>query len=256
MSKTKIKETPTVESWEVKDRNYFLIGKTPLTYTINSKHSQRSPLLYFDPITSEQRALRYATNQPSPFIDEQKGEVTLAHIMFQDGALYVPKEYQALQKLLSLYHPKKDYIYAEHKPIEDAKDQLVDLEIELLALNAAQNMEIDHAEAVLRVEMGSSVSKMSTKEIKRDLMLFAKRNAKAFLSIAKDDNVQLRNFGIKAVELGIVKLSGDQRTFAWGSNGRKLMTIPFDENPYSALAAWFKTDEGVEVYQTIEKKFS
>jgi len=40
----------------------------------------------------------------------------------------------------------------------------------------------------------------------------------------------------------------------WGSNNRKLMVVPFDENPYSALAAWFKTDEGVEVYKSIEKR--
>jgi len=32
------------------------------------------------------------------------------------------------------------------------------------------------------------------------------------------------------------------------------MTVPFDENPYSAMASWFKTDEGVEVYKSIDKK--
>ena len=37
-------------------------------------------------------------------------------------------------------------------------------------------------------------------------------------------------------------------------DNRKLMTVPFDENPYSALAAFFKTDEGVEVYKAIDKK--
>ena len=57
-----------------------------------------------------------------------------------------------------------------------------------------------------------------------------------------------------AVENGVVTLSQDQRSFNWGSNGRKLMNVPFDENPYSAMAAWFKTDEGVEVYKSIEKK--
>ena len=72
--------------------------------------------------------------------------------------------------------------------------------------------------------------------------------------IANDDNVGLRNIGIKAVEQQLIKLSQDQREFHWGSNDRKLFTIPFDENPYSALAAWFKTDEGVEVFKTIEKK--
>ncbi len=82
----------------------------------------------------------------------------------------------------------------------------------------------------------------------------AKKNPNAFMAIASDENVGLRNTGIKAVELGLIKLSQDQRTFSWGSNDRKLFTVPFDENPYSALAAWFKTDEGVEVYKTVEKK--
>ena len=54
--------------------------------------------------------------------------------------------------------------------------------------------------------------------------------------------------------MGIIALSQDQRTFTLGSNNRKLMTVPFDEQPYSALAAWFKTDEGVDVFKTINKK--
>ena len=32
------------------------------------------------------------------------------------------------------------------------------------------------------------------------------------------------------------------------------MTVPFDENPYSAMAAYFKTDEGVEVFQICREK--
>ena len=32
------------------------------------------------------------------------------------------------------------------------------------------------------------------------------------------------------------------------------MTIPFDEHPYSALASFFKTDEGLEIYKTLEKQ--
>ena len=75
-----------------------------------------------------------------------------------------------------------------------------------------------------------------------------------FLELVSDDNVQLRNFGIKASEAGILKLSDDQRNFVWGSNGRKVMTVPFDEHPYNALAAFFKTDEGMEIYSNIEKR--
>ena len=114
MSKTKETIAP---KWEIKDRRYYLLhGAEPLTYTLGSKNSRRHPLLWFDPSKSEQRELRYATNHNSPFVDEQKGEATLGHIIFEDGVLSVPKEKQNLQKLLSLYHPRKGHTYDEWQP--------------------------------------------------------------------------------------------------------------------------------------------
>ena len=210
--------------------------------------------MYFDQETGKQREIRYATNQDSPLVDEQKGEVTLGHIMFKEGSLTVPKQLQNLQKLLSIYHPLKNRIYAEFSAAEEASDELDVIELQIDALNAAKAMDIDQVEAIMRVEVGSKVSKMSSKELKRDLLIFAKNNSKLFIELANDENVQLRNVAIVAAESGVIKLSQDQRTFTWGSNGRKLMNVPFDENPYSAMAAWFKTDEGVEVYKSIEKK--
>ena len=251
------KQTVQDTSWEIKDRTYLTSGSNkPLTLKIPSRHSSRHALLYYDEKTNEQREIRYATNQNSPFKDEQKGEVTLGHIVFKDGSLFVPKRNQVLQKILSLYHPLKNKIYNELDQIEVAKDDLFELELEIDALNAAKNIDIDQAEAILRVEIGSKVSEMSSKELKRDLLLFAKNNPKLFLNLANDDNVQLRNFAIRATEAHIIKLADDQRTFTWASNGRKLMTVPFDENPYSAMASFFKTDEGIQVFQSIEKKFS
>ena len=254
MSKPKT-ETIQDTTWEIKDRTYLLKGYySPLTYTISGRHSQRFPLLWFDPETRTQRELRYATNQNSPFVDEQKGEATLGHIMFKDGVLTVPKEKQNLQKLLSLYHPMLNKKYTEFNAVKEATDELDGLELQVHAMSAALEMDIDQAEAIIRVEVGSKVSKMTSKEIKRDLLIFAKRNPGLFLDLANDENIQLRNFAIKACEANIIKLSPDQRDFKWASNGKKLMTVPFDENPYSAMAAFFKTDEGIEIFQSIEKK--
>ena len=182
------------------------------------------------------------------------GDQRLEHIVFRSGMLFVPKEKTVLQKLLSLYHPHRDKTFHEHKPVQIAKDQLSWLEFEVEALVAARDLDIDMAEAVMRVEIGSNVSSMSSKELKRDLLLYAKKNPKLFLELVSDENVMLRNFGIKATEAGIIKLSPDQRTVLWGTNDRKLMTVPFDEHPYSALASWFKTDEGMEIYSNIEKR--
>ena len=248
---------PSKPTWEIKDRVYILKGfDTPLTSTMKSKHSRRFPMLWFDEETGQQKEIRYATNQNSPFVEEQKGEATLGHIVFKNGTLAVPKQKQNLQKLLSLYHPDLNNKYYEFSKIEEASNDLDYLNLEIDALNASRSMDIDQAEAILRAELGSEVSKMGSREIKRDLMLFARRNPSLFMELAADDNVQLRNFAIKATEAGIIILAPDQRTFKWGSNGRKLMTVPFDEHPYSAMAAFFKTDEGLEIYRSIEKKFS
>lgn len=249
------KETKKKDEWEIKARQYYLAGsRSPITFTLASKHTPRHPLLWFDEETNTQREIRYATNQKSCFVDEQNGSVTMEHIVFKDGVLNVPKEKQSLQKLLSIYHPHNGRLYTEFDPIQEAEYGLEDLEIELDAMTAAREIDIDHAEAILRAESGSGVSKMTSKEIRRDLMVMAKTNPRLFISLAMDDNIQLRNFAIKAAEQGIIKLSQDQRTFTWASNGRKLMTVPFEEHPYSAMASFFKTDEGMEIFSSIEKK--
>lgn len=248
------KSTKKVDTWEYKDRNYYLLGsKTPLTYTIMSKHSARYSCVWFDPEKGYERELRYATNQKSIFVDEQKGPSTLSHIVFKSGYLNVPKEKRNLQEFLAK-HPHNGVLFSEFDAVAEAEDQYDFLEMELEAMNVATHMDIDQLEAILRVEVGTSVNQLSSKELKRDGLLFAKNNPKLFLNLAQDENVVLRNFAIKATEIGVISLASDQRTFKWASNGRKLMNVPFDENPYSAMAAWFKTDEGLEVYKSIEKK--
>ena len=245
-----VKSKSQEDKWEMKDRMYYLMGnKSPLTYLIRG-----SNIHYFDEEKGYERELKYTSNQRTCFVDEMKGEQRLEHIIFKNGSLYVPKNKQVLQKLLSLYHPHRDKLFKEHRPKKIAADQIHILDMEIEALNAAKEIDIDMAEAVMRVEIGSKVNEMSSKELKRDLLLYAKGNPKLFLELVNDENVHLRNFGIKATEMGIIKLSSDQRTFIWGSNNRKLMNVPFDEHPYSALAAWFKTDEGMEIYQNIEKR--
>jgi hypothetical protein len=241
--------------WEIKDRTYLIADShSPITYTLQSKHTGRYPLIWFNKETGEQEELRYATNQNSPLVSQQKGQVTLGHIIFEEGVLNVPKEKQNLQKLLSLYHPGLGSKYTEFDPTMEAEDDLDYIELEVEAMNMAFDMDIDDAEAIVRVEVGSRVNKMSSKEIKRDLLLFARRNPVLFLELANDENVHLRNIAIRATESNIIKLSPDNRTFMWAENDRKLMTVPFDENPYSAMAAFFKTDEGIQIFQSIEKK--
>ena len=170
------KQEPKKPKWEIKDRVYYLKGrKKPLSRTVRS-----SGIYYFDEEKGYERELKYCQNQITPFVDEMKGDQRLSHIIFRNGALFVPRNEQTLQKLLSLYHPHKENLYYEWKPVEVAENQLEVLEMEIEALDMARSLDLDRLEAILRAEVGSSVAELSSKELKRDALLFARKNASLF----------------------------------------------------------------------------
>lgn len=252
MEKNKTKKPIKVETpkWEVKDRIYRLLSRRkPVVRILKTRN-----LYYFDKEAGYEKEMKYCENQKTVFVEDMKGPQRLGQIVFRDGMLVVPKNKVTLQKLLSLYHPDLNKLYYEVDNEKEADADLDVFEMEMDALQAAMSMELDQAEAILRTELGNKVSEMKSKELKRDLYIFAKQNPQLFLELANDDNLEVRNKGIKAVENGLIILSEDQRTFKWASTGRKLIEVPFDENPYSALAAWFKTDDGIDVYKSVEKQ--
>ena len=241
-----------MKNWEIKDRTYVLKnGMSPLTYKIKS-----TGLLHFDEEKAINREIRYADNQKSLFIDEQDGFAQLKHIVFRDGVLMVPRTQPLLQQLLSLYHPDRLNLWEEIDNVKEAVDDISIIELELEALKLVQELDVEHLEAILRTEIGSDVTTMSSKEIKRDCYLFAKSDPELFIEVAKHEDIKLRNLANRCVEAGIVKLTDDNTVFKWSTNGKKIMTVPFDEHPYAAFARFLKTDEGVDVMKAIEKKLS
>jgi len=241
-----------MKNWEIKDRTYVLKnGLSPLTYKIRS-----SNLLHFDEEQGINRELRYAANQKTLFVDEQDGYARLEHVVFEDGMLVVPRNNPMLQQLLSVYHPDKDTIWEEIDRQQEAANELDMIEAELEALKLVAELDIEHLEAILRTEIGSEVTTMSSKEIKRDCYLFAKNEPALFVEVANDEDIKLRNLANRSVESGLVTLGDDNTVFKWKSNGKKIMTVPFDEHPYTAFARFLKTDEGVDVMKAIAKKLS
>ena len=239
-----------IDGWEVRDRVYKLKGNlTPLSYHVGSRGKY-----YFDEEKGYEREILLTENQNTPFVDEFKGQVRPGRIIFRNGVLFIPRNKIMAQKIMSIYHPSVNKLWEEDKPKEVAVTQLENLDHQLDAMIAARTMDIDTIEAIMRTEVGSKVTKMTSKELKRDILILAKERPSLVLSLMEDDNIHLRNIGIKAVEQNILSLSGDQRTLSYTSNGRKLMNIPFEEHPYSAIAAWFKTDEGMEILKTVEKQ--
>lgn len=250
------KTTATQPNWEIKDRIYVLTeGKTPVNYILRSRHHLNKPLQYFDGTIS--RSLRYASNQTSVFEDEQYGDVTLPAIIFRDGKLIVPKEQVMLQQFLSIYHPDNGTQFIEFDPNRQAEKDIKSLEETLAAQNLILEMDIEDLEAIARICLKDqgNVSEMTSKEIKRDMLLYASKNPREVVDLSEDENVKLRNVAVRAVEMGVIFIKDDNRTVCWNNKTKdKIITVPYGENVYSALAAFFKTDDGLDVLQGITNK--
>jgi hypothetical protein len=130
------------------------------------------------------------------------------------------------------------------------------MDIELEAEIAAKEMSIEMAESIARVLMGSRVGKMSSAEIKRDVRLYSRNNPVEFLEMLDDPMLQLQDLAQKALSNGLVTLRNNKRDIYFGlkDNKKKMMTVPFGEEPVSALASYLQTDEGIEVMKMLEKK--
>lgn len=257
MAKTQAKKPEVViEDFEFKDRVYLLKGSaTPITFMLRSKHSPNKPLLHFDSVTRTNRALRWSDNQTSPFVDEQDGYAVATPIIFENGSLSVKKEQVELQKFLSIYHPDKDVEYYEFDAEEKAFEEFESMNEKLDAQIVAKEMPIEDLEAIARVLLKGKVDRMTSSELRRDVLIYAGSNPKEFMSLVNDESVKFRNIAIRAVSMDIINISTDGRVVNWGGkDGGRIITVPFGENPYSALASFFLTDEGMEVLTAISNK--
>lgn len=243
MSFTNIKKT-----WVLKPRTYQLIGEAaPPLRQIRSRHDHSNHLFYWDEEKKEQRELRYAANSKSPFVDEQaeKG-IRVEHLYFREGFLFTNRNDITLQQFLEI-HPDNGVIFKELKPEKEAQEEVVDFESRATAYEIVKNLGIDEVAGSMYAEIGEEVFTTSSKELKRDLYIIADADPEYLLKLADDASVLLKYTARRAVKLNILKLADSDRTVKWSKNGRKIIAVPVDQTPYSALAEYFLTDEGVEV---------
>lgn len=241
---------------EIKDRSYRLLrDSAPLTFILPSKNSRRSPLLYFDESKNENRVLRYASNQRSPFEDEQDGNVLISPIMFEDGMLTVPKTNPVLQEFLH-YHPLNGKKFEEVDQEKDAQEDLDHMIQEIDALSTAKELSIEQMETVGRVLLSRDVSTMTTSELRRDLLVYARRDSAAFMSAIENPELQLMGTINRFIDEKLLSIRNNGRDVYYNLKGNKkrLVAVPFGEDAVEFLSSYFKSDEGVEILEFLEKQ--
>jgi hypothetical protein len=237
---------------------YKLTGdQTPLSYMLSSRHSQRSPLLFFDEEQGINRPLRYARNQKSPFEDEQDGNAILEPIVFDDGMLVAQKEDQVLQEFLH-YHPGNGKIFVEVNKEQDALDELTEAESVLEAQIIAKELSTNTQKLlqVSRVLLGNVVDNMTIPELKRDLLIYSKNNPEDFINTINDPMLQLQDDVYQIFKAGFLQTrnNGKEVYYNLPNNKKRLISVPFGEDANWIVGSFFQSDEGVEIYKLLKNR--
>lgn len=209
--------------------------------------------MYFDEDTNTNRMLRYARNQKSPFEDEQDDNAILEPIIFEDGMLRVPRTNPVLQEFLH-YHPLNGVKFEEIDNEKDASEDVEMLNLEIDALVAAKELDIDMLESLSKVLFGRDTSKMSTAELKRDILVFAKREPEYFLDALTDPNLQLQGNVQSFFDKGLLSFRKNN-TEVWyntSSNKTRMLTVPYGSDPKETVASYLSSDDGLESLSLLE----
>lgn len=235
------------------DKVYKLKAGSPLSYTLASRNNPRFPLMWFDEKNNQNRALRYSVNQKSPFEDEQDGNAIIEPIIFEDGFLRVPRTNPVLQEFLH-YHPLNGIVFVEVDREKDANEEVADLNIEVDALIEARQLSIEQIETLTRVMFGKDPSTVSTAELKRDILVYAKTDPQGFLNILNDPELKFQAKVRKFFEEKLLALrNGDKEVwFNTNSNKKKMLSVPFGEDPYEMVGHFLQSDEGLDSLKMLE----
>lgn len=236
------------------DKVYKLKNQTPLSYTLVSRNSQSFALMYWDEEKGINRSLRYARNQKSPFEDEQDGNFILEPVVFEDGFLRVPKQNPVLQQFLH-YHPLNGIVFQEVDKEKDASQEVEELNNEVDALIEARQLSVDQIEMLTRVMFGKDPTIISTAELKRDLLIYAKTQPSEFLRILNDPELRFQSKVHLFFEKKLLVMRNNDKEvwFNTSTNKKKMLSVPFGEDASQTVAFYLKSDEGIDALEMLEK---
>lgn len=236
------------------DKVYKLTrNAAPLSFMLATKHTRRFPLLHFDEEKETNRELRYAKNQKSPFVDEQDGNAIIEPVIFEDGFLRVSRSNQILQKFLDV-HPHNGVKFKELDKAKDAQEIIETINIELDAMIEARSLSLLQLETLTRVLFSKDPSRISTDEMKRDILVYAKREPVEFMTAVNDPVLKLNSTVHKLFEEGLIKYRNKNKEiwFNTTTNKTRICTIPFGEDPVYIISSFFQSDDGIESLKFLE----
>ena len=231
----------------------LLRGQAPLSFMIPGRSTNRKPLLFWDEEKGENRVLRYARNQKSPFEDEQDGSAIVEPIIFEDGMLHVPKTNPVLQQFLD-HHPMNGAQFEEANDERDAEAEVEKLNMEVDALIECKALTLDQLETMARLMLGIDPSRYTTAELRRDMLIAVRREPEHFLHLSNDPDLKLQGKIHRFFSDNLLSFRRN-KTEIWfngPTNKKKLVTVPHGQDHIQVATSYLLSEEGLEHLRTLE----
>lgn len=244
---------PEFDNWIMKDRQYVLAdGSKPASYSIASRHTEQISLNYTNRKTQQVNTLRYATNQPSFFVEKQSkemGSVLVKDIVFKDGMLKVPASNITLQKFLAI-HPHLGIVFKEYDPTEEAKGKVSKEKLILKAGNLALEVGELTNRAIASMVITGYTDSTLYEIVEQQILDYTKADPQKYIEYANNPDIKIKGIAKSAVSSGDIVYSHFRFT---DRKGQILVEVGRNEDEYDALVAYLKSSLGRNTYEYLKE---
>lgn len=251
---TKTAATPAASKKEYSFKEFDNTQSKPSSFKIISGGGIVCPIrtnvTVFDKEHNKVRQIRYSPNEPSIYVDDQSGHAQREHIVFRDKMLFVPIEKPNLLEFLLKHPDNRANGGSLFEMIDKSRSAEEELEREFTQFDAVSMVRDKDISELLPVAMFLGINtKRKSAEIRRDLLMDAKKNPTRFVELFDNPQVKCKSAVMQAVEFQIVKEKADG--MYWFDSNRLIITAAAGLDPVDVMSRFCLTEKGAPVYDRL-----
>jgi hypothetical protein len=216
------------------------------------KLSQKDITIY-DSEKDTVRSIRYCSNEPSIYVDEQSQNGRRAQIVFVDKMLGVQASQPNLQDYLDKHPGNTKNGGNTFYEINHEKKTDTLIQDEFLAHDAISLIREKSIDDLIPVILYLGISlDQRNQEIRRELLIEAKSNPQAFIQLFDNPLVKMRASISLAASNGILKINQDG--VFWTDSNRLILATPVGQDGVDMMTKFCLSEKGSLVHQEILKR--
>ena len=209
----------------------------------------------YDEGSGEMRNVRYSSNEPSIFRDEQTLNPIKSPVVFQGGKLFVENSKPNLIAFLDNHPQNESNGGSTFRRVDTVKKVQVELSSEFLVVDAVGLLRSKPLDDLLAVAVSRNIDvDRPVEEVKHDLLVYAKRSPQEFIEAFDSPAVRAKATVKQADSYQIIKVSPD--AIKWFDTNKMIISIPAGKDPVDTFVRYLLTEAGSAVLSELETQLS